>query len=80
MYLLEMVGLYWIYHFIWKFSDAIEMVKVSSDDFTLTRANAVLEAVRVSAESTSSIILAICAAVPGIIAAMRIVKKKIEKA
>ena len=54
------------------------MVKGASDKFELQRANDVLKAVNIATESTSSVILAICAAVPGMIAAMRIVKKKIS--
>jgi len=78
MYTLEIIGLCWIYHFVWKFSGAINMVKVASNKFELQRANDVLEAVKIATESTSSVILAICAAVPGMIAAMRVVKKKIN--
>jgi hypothetical protein len=76
LWILECAGVFWIYTSVTRFSEAIDAIKVATTPEALSKATTMLDAARKAAESTNSIVIAFCAALPGVIGALQIIRKK----
>jgi len=75
LWALECAGIIWVGISMTRFGEALDMIKAADTQMLIARADRYLNAVKVSAESTNSIVIAICAALPGAIGALRAFRK-----
>jgi len=75
LYTLEAIGVYWIFHFLYLYDTAIDMAQIAKTPESLAHAKDLVGLIQVSVESTYKVVIGLCTALPGLIAALRTVKK-----
>ncbi len=75
MYLLEVVGALSVFMFVWMFADGIHIIKHATDEKTIQKGQALIDAVKIAAESTNLIIGGLSIALPALIGMLRARKR-----
>ena len=76
LWMLECAGMIWIYLSMTRFREALDMIKVANSPALAEKARIYMDAVKVSAESTNTLVIALCAALPSAIGALKALRNK----
>jgi hypothetical protein len=76
LWMLECAGMIWIYLSMTRFREALDMIKAAETPILAEKARIYMEAVKISAESTNTLVIALCAALPSAIGALKALRNK----
>ena len=75
LYILEGIGVYWVFHFMWLYDNALNMVATATTPDKISQAKEMVGMIKTSVDSTYAVVLGLCAALPGLIASLRTIRK-----
>ena len=76
LWMLECAGMVWIYLSMTRFGEALDMVKAANTPALSEKARLYMDAVKLSAESINTIVIALCAALPSVIGALKALRNR----
>jgi hypothetical protein len=76
MYVLECAGVVAIFIIIYEFRHGIALIEIATDDFSLKRAESIVDSVKEFASPLAIMVTTICGAIPTIMGVFRSLKKK----